>query len=224
MQGFEQMVALLKSAGGLASTGQNKHADFSATGSVPNAAAGLSLRSDKLSAAQVAAVQASWGYLTASDFPEKVRNSALCHHRCHRSAALHRPRVCATDAHRQCLRICCSFCSWPAVLDSDSLLSSCTRCMTLQTRERIVDLGVKIFLALFKTVPESLRLFPFADADGKPVMSELKKHGLKTFVAFSDVIDGLDNADKTAQIYEHLVRCAPHTCQPFSCAADACSR
>jgi hypothetical protein len=81
----------------------------------------------------------------------------------------------------------------------------------LQTRERIVDLGVKIFLALFKTVPESLRLFPFADADGKPVMSELKKHGLKTFVAFSDVIDGLDNADKTAQIYEHLVRCALNT-------------
>jgi Globin len=79
----------------------------------------------------------------------------------------------------------------------------------MQTKERIVDLGVKIFLALFKTVPDALRLFPFADADGKPVMSELRKHGLKTFVAFGDVIDGLDNADKTAQIFEHLVRCAP---------------
>jgi hypothetical protein len=72
-QGFSEMAALLKSAGGLASTGQNKHADFSATGSVPNAASGLGARSERLMPAQVAAVQASWGYLTASDFPDKAR-------------------------------------------------------------------------------------------------------------------------------------------------------
>jgi hypothetical protein len=82
----------------------------------------------------------------------------------------------------------------------------------MQTKERIVDLGVKIFYALFKKVPESLKLFPFRDNEGKPVLAELRKHGLKTFVAFGDVIDGLDNADKTSQIFEHLVRCALVSC------------
>jgi hypothetical protein len=72
LQGFEKMAALLKEAGGIASNGQKKHADFSATGSVPDAASGSASKGGKLTQQQVAAIQASWGYLTASDFPEKV--------------------------------------------------------------------------------------------------------------------------------------------------------
>jgi hypothetical protein len=96
VQGFSEMAALLKSYGGVASVGQNKHADFSAAGSVPNAALGLSARSERLSAAQVAAVQASWGYLTASDFPDKV---------CWLFAALHSGVCSAVLAERSCFRL-----------------------------------------------------------------------------------------------------------------------
>jgi hypothetical protein len=80
----------------------------------------------------------------------------------------------------------------------------------MQSRDRIVDLGVKIFHALFKKSPESQRLFNFRDTT--QLGPELRKHALKTFVAFGDVVDGLDNADKTMQIFEHLVRCVPGQC------------
>jgi hypothetical protein len=72
------MATLLKSRGGLASAGQSKHADYTATGSIPDAAAGTRNRNSKLSSHQVACIQAAWGYLTASDFPEKV--SLHCQH------------------------------------------------------------------------------------------------------------------------------------------------
>ena len=77
----------------------------------------------------------------------------------------------------------------------------------LQTKERILDLGAKILHAVLKQYPDIARYFNFMDADGRPITSELRRHGLKTFVAFGDIVDGLDNVDKTAQIFEHLVRC-----------------
>lgn len=89
----------------------------------------------------------------------------------------------------------------------------------VQTRDRVVDLGIKIFHALFKKSPDTLRLFSFRDADGRPIVPELRKHALKTFIAFGDVIDGLDNADKTTQIFEHLVRYASATLAPLVLAA-----
>jgi hypothetical protein len=85
----------------------------------------------------------------------------------------------------------------------------------LQARDRVVDLGVKIFQAFFKKSPDSLRLFNFKEANS--ASPELRKHALKTFVAFSDVVDGLDNADKTMQIFEHLVRYVSSVFRLFKC-------
>ena len=75
-----------------------------------------------------------------------------------------------------------------------------------------MDLGVKIFYTLFKKAPDTLKLFPHRDDAGKPILAELKKLGLRTFVAFGDIVDGLDNAEKTSQIFEHLVRCVLWLC------------
>ena len=83
------MAQTLKHNGGVTSNGQNKHADFSATGSVPDATLGASTKGTKVSMPQVSAVQASWGYLTASDFPDKVRPSR------------------SDEASMNCVSVCC---------------------------------------------------------------------------------------------------------------------
>jgi hypothetical protein len=39
----------------------------------------------------------------------------------------------------------------------------------------------------------SCRLFPFKDADGKPIIKELKVHGLKVVTSIGDLLDKLSN-------------------------------
>ena len=78
----------------------------------------------------------------------------------------------------------------------------------MQVQAHIVALGVKAFEALFSQDPYLLKLFPFKDEHGVPIMHELEVHALKVFSTFGTVVEGLDNMTTTGQALDALVKCA----------------
>lgn len=54
---------------------------------------------------------------------------------------------------------------------------------------------MQLFLALFEMYPHLLQLFPFKDEAGKPVIAELKVHGLKVASTLGEMVERLANVD-----------------------------
>ena len=78
-------------------------------------------------------------------------------------------------------------------------------------KEALGEFGVKLFLVLFEMYPTLLDLFPFKDPDGKPVISELRVHGLKVASTLGEVVERLQNFETLDRYVVPLRRCT-HRC------------
>ncbi|KAG2495439.1 hypothetical protein HYH03_006385 [Edaphochlamys debaryana] len=74
-----------------------------------------------------------------------------------------------------------------------------------ESKQLVEEFGVKFFLGLFEQSPVLLSLFPFKDSDGKPVLAELRIHGLKVLTALGGFVALFDNFPLLKRTVDDLV-------------------
>lgn len=72
-------------------------------------------------------------------------------------------------------------------------------------RKNMEEFGVTLFMALFEVYPGLLAMFPFRDEEGKPILEELKVHGLKVVSTLGEVIMRLQNMEALARYLTDLI-------------------
>ncbi|KXZ51520.1 hypothetical protein GPECTOR_12g483 [Gonium pectorale] len=74
-----------------------------------------------------------------------------------------------------------------------------------EVKEQLESFSVDFFMALFEQSPGLINLFPFKDVNGKPIIEQLKVHGLKVFQTIGAVIDMCNNYSVLLRVTTDLV-------------------